>query len=275
MFNASVSITADLFVRRRREDRHPRDLGEQCEVVETVVAGAVVARDARAVDAEDHREPVQADVVDELVPRTVQEHRIDRDHGTEPAHRHARGGGDRVLLGDPDVEATIGEALGEAQEPGGTGHAGGDRDDLRVTLGEVDERFGERDGVRRRAALAVLHAGLAIERADVVEALLVVGLGRRVALALAGEHVHDHRTVAPGGIAQRGLERVEIVAVDRAVVRDAERADERRHVAGSALDAVEARDGGRVRTAVVVQARRRRAGRCTRGCSTLRTRARR
>ena len=75
---------------------------------------------------------MQADVVDELVPRTVQEHGVDRDDGTQPAHRHARGGGDRVLLGDADVEATVGEALGERQQPGGTGHARGERDDLRV-----------------------------------------------------------------------------------------------------------------------------------------------
>ena len=156
----------------------PGDLGEQREVVETVVAGAVVAGDAGAVDAEDHREPVQADVVDELVPRTVQERGVDRDDGAQPAHRHARGGGDRVLLGDADVEATVGEALGEVEQPGGARHARGDRHDLRVLVAELDERVGERAGVRRRAALAVRHAGLGIERADVVEALLVVGLGR-------------------------------------------------------------------------------------------------
>ena len=48
------------------------------------------------------------------------------------------------------------------------------------------------------------HAGLGIERADVVEALLVVGLRRQVALALAGEHVHDHRTRATRRVAERG-----------------------------------------------------------------------
>ena len=71
---------------------------------------------------------------------------------------------------------------------------------------------------------AELHAGLGIERADVVEALLVVGLGRRVALALVREHVHDDRAVALGGVAQHRLERGDVVAVDRADVVEAERA---------------------------------------------------
>ena len=93
------------------------------------------------------------------------------------------------------------------------------RDDLRVFVTERDERFGERDGVRRRSALTELHTGLGIERADVVEALLVVGLRRRVALALAREHVDDHRTVAARGVdGAPDSQCFEVVTVDRTVV---------------------------------------------------------
>ena len=158
MFIASVSITPTSSYDDGANTVMPGDLGEQREVVEAVVARAVVTGDAGAVDAEDHRQPVQADVVDELVPRRDQERGVDRDDGTQPAHRHARGGGDRVLLGDADVEATIGEALGEAEQAGGARHPRGDRDDLGVLLGEFDQRLRERDGVRRRTALPMLHA---------------------------------------------------------------------------------------------------------------------
>ena len=56
-------------VRRGREDRHPGNLGEQHHVEHAVVAGPVVAGDAGPVQAEDDREPVQADVVDRPGPR--------------------------------------------------------------------------------------------------------------------------------------------------------------------------------------------------------------
>ena len=140
---------------------------------------------------------MQADVVDDLVPRAAEERGVDRDHRPQAAHGHARGGGDRVLLGDADVEAAVGEALGERQQPGGAGHPRGDGDDLGMPLGQIDQRVANApvyDDRRTR----VRHAGLGIERADVVEPLLVVGLGREVALALAREHVHDDRTVALG-----------------------------------------------------------------------------
>ena len=72
--------------------------------------GAVGAGDAGAVEAEHDRQAVQRDVVDDLVPRPVQERRVDRDDRPQAAHRHAGGAGDGVLLGDADVEEAVGEA---------------------------------------------------------------------------------------------------------------------------------------------------------------------
>ena len=126
-----------LFVRRRREQREPGHLGEQREVVEPVVARAVVAGDPGPVDAEHDGERVQPDVVDDLVPRPAQERGVDRHHRAEAAHRHARGRGDRVLLGDADVEAAVGEALGEREQAGGAGHPRGERHDLGTGLGRA------------------------------------------------------------------------------------------------------------------------------------------
>lgn len=45
-----------------------------------------------------------------------------------------------------------------------------------------------------------------------------VVLGGRVAHPLAGHHVHDHRAPEAAGVAQRGLHRAFVVAVDGAHV---------------------------------------------------------
>ena len=47
-------------------------------------------------------------------------------------------------------------------------------------------------------------------------------LGGVVAVALAGQRVHDHRAAEPLGLGQRLLDRMPVVAVDRADVLQAE-----------------------------------------------------
>ena len=59
-----------------------------------------------------------------------QERGVDGDDRAQAAHGHARGRGDRVLLGDADVEEAVGEALLERQQAGGAGHGGGDGHEL-------------------------------------------------------------------------------------------------------------------------------------------------
>ena len=60
----------------------------------------------------------------------VEERRVDGDDRPQPAHGHAGGGGDGVLLGDADVEEAVGEALLEGQQAGRVGHGGGDGHEL-------------------------------------------------------------------------------------------------------------------------------------------------
>ena len=64
------------------EDRH---------VPHAVVAGAVVAGHAGAVEHEGDAAPVQRDVHQHLVEGAVEERRVDRDHRVQPAHRQAGG----------------------------------------------------------------------------------------------------------------------------------------------------------------------------------------
>ena len=63
----------------------------------------------QAVHAEHDRQTMQGDVVDDLVPGSVEERRVDGDDRTEAAHRHPGGAGDGVLLGDADVEEAVRE----------------------------------------------------------------------------------------------------------------------------------------------------------------------
>ena len=171
---------------------------------------------------------VQRHVVHDLVPRPVEERRVDRDDRAQPAHRHAGGPGDGVLLGDADVEEAVGETLLERQQSGRAGHRRGDRDDALVVLGQLDDGLGERLRVPRGHGLG--RADHRVEHRRVVEVLLVVVLGRRVAAALLGEHVDDDRALGRqlDGVAERRLELGDVVPVDRPDVAHAERLEERR-----------------------------------------------
>jgi hypothetical protein len=102
-----------------------------------VVARTVVARDARAIEDEDDRKVQQSHVEVRLVERSREERRVDRDHRFQAAHRHTGRRGHRVLLGDADVEESLGELLLEIEQSRRSGHRRGDGDDAVVGAGEV------------------------------------------------------------------------------------------------------------------------------------------
>ena len=78
---------------------------------------------------EAHRQVLDRHVVHHLVVGALQEGRVDGAERPEALGGEAGGEGDRVLLGDADVEAALGEGLGEQVEPGAGRHRRGDRDD--------------------------------------------------------------------------------------------------------------------------------------------------
>jgi hypothetical protein len=86
---------------------------------------------------------LQADVVDDLVEGALQEGRVDRAERLVALGRHAGGEEHGVLLGDADVEVAVGMLRAEEIERGAVRHRAGDRDDLRVHVGELDHRLGE------------------------------------------------------------------------------------------------------------------------------------
>ena len=107
------------------------------------MTGAVGAGDTSAVEHERHSGFVKRDIHQHLVESTVDEGRVQRDHRMQPAERHPRRRRHRVLLGDTDVEYPARILLGETMQPGRAQHRGGDSDDLRVGIRDLDDLVGE------------------------------------------------------------------------------------------------------------------------------------
>lgn len=83
------------------------------------MAGTVRPGDAGAVQDEGDTESVQADIHQNLIEGTVEEGCVDRYHRVQVSGGHASGCGHRVLLGDPDVEDSIGNSLAKRPNPVG------------------------------------------------------------------------------------------------------------------------------------------------------------
>ncbi len=113
--------------------RHQHEAGQAAEIGDVEGAGMrrpVGADEAGAVDGEAHRQPLDGDVVHDLVVGALQEGRIDRRERLEAFGRQPGGKGHGVLLGDADVEGALGKLLLEQVEAGARRHRRGDGDDL-------------------------------------------------------------------------------------------------------------------------------------------------
>ena len=126
-----------------------------------------------------------------------------------------------MLLGDADVEAAVREGLGERGEPRRAEHRRGDRDDVAARVPERHHLLGEhRRPAHRRGPRGATRLG--VERRRAVHLLGDVVLRGRVAAALPGDGVHDHRTAEVPGPAQRRLHGRHVVPVDRPEVLEPE-----------------------------------------------------
>ena len=204
---------------------------------------AVGADEAGAVDGEAHGQALDRDVMHDLVVAALQEGRVDRAERLVAFGRKTGGEGHRVLLGDADVEGAVRERLVEDVDAGAGRHRRGDGDDLVVLLGFLDEALAEHVLIGRRVRLGLgLGAGRDVELDDGV-VLVGGGFRRAVALALLGHDVDQDRAgLHVADVLQHGQEMVEVMAVDRADVIEAELLEQRAAVhheaAGIFLDAV-------------------------------------
>ena len=122
----------------------------------------------------------------------------------------------------PDVVHPVRVGGRELRQPGRVQHRRGDRDHVRALGADRDQLVGRTPWSTAAAVPTARGALAAGRRGDLVQAVLVVLLGQRVAEALAGDHVHEHRAAEVARLAQRVLDRLLVVAVDRAEVLQAE-----------------------------------------------------
>ena len=201
------------------------------------MGGSVGADQTGAVHGETDRQFLDRDVVHDLVIGALEEGRID---GAERLHAFGRQPGREghgMLLRDADVVGAFRKGLLEEVDAGAGRHRGGDADDAVVLGGFLDEALAEHLLVGRRVRLRLgLGAGRDVEFDD---AMIFVGraLGRAVALALLGDDVDQDRPgLGVAHVAQHGQQVIDVVAVDRPDVIEAEileqRAAAHHHAAG-------------------------------------------
>ena len=179
--------------------------------------GAVRARHARAVQHKSDARAVEGNVHEKLVEATVQEGRVESHDGVRALVGHAGGGGDGLGLGDADVDHAPRVGLVHGAKAHGTHHRGGNADDV-IARGGLRADFVGEDTRPPEALGGHREPGLRVNRADRVEAVSDVFLGRRIAAALFGDHVDEDRLVKGPAAAQSGLNRRDVVAIHRADV---------------------------------------------------------
>ena len=126
-----------------------RNRSQVGDVEEAVVRGAVIPRETGAVHAEGDIQVLQGDVVNDHVIRALHEGAVDGYEGFQSPGGHAAGEEGCVLLGDADIVAARGMALGEVDQPGPGRHGGCDGDNLVIVVCKIRELRSEQFGVGR------------------------------------------------------------------------------------------------------------------------------
>src|SRR5690606_35391096 len=165
--------------------------------------------------------------MDQLVVRALQEGRVNSDDGFQAVARHAGSERYGVLLGDRNVEIAIGKPSRIFDEPGAFAHRGRDRDDVLVEIGHVAHPLAEHLRVAwpRRLFLED-YAALRVERTRPMP-LDRIRFRGRIAFAFARYDVQELGSFEIAQILERGNERTDVMAVDRADVVEAERFEDR------------------------------------------------
>ena len=128
------------------------DLAEESRVVDTLV-GLAVARDkARTVNAKQHVQVHQADIVDNLVVGTLEKGGVDGHRGQQPLAGQARCKADGVLLGHADIIEPLFVAVLEKVEAGAVLHSRRDGAEFRHIVADLGQCGAEhrREGILGR-----------------------------------------------------------------------------------------------------------------------------
>ena len=90
-----------------------RNMSQQGHVPHAVMAGSVRAGDAGPVQQDRDACPVQADIHKDLVEGAVEEGGVQSDHRAHPGEGEPSSEGERVLLGDTDIDDALGQGVGK------------------------------------------------------------------------------------------------------------------------------------------------------------------
>ena len=206
----------------RGQDVHVRNAAQEAEVEGALVGGAVGADEPRAVDGEGDGQVLQGHVMDELVVAALQEAAVDGNNRAQPFAGHASGQRNGMLLGNAHVVVAVGVALGKFHQATAFAHGRGDAHNAGVVGGFIAQPFTKHLRVGGRAGLFLENGASArVERTGAMP-LDGVRFGRRIALALAGDHVQKLRPARDAQAAERSHERGQVVAVDGANIVEAE-----------------------------------------------------
>ena len=219
-----------LILRRCNKEAWNLALGGKHE--HALMARAIFTDKTGTVHPDQHWLIILANVMHDLVPRSLQEGRIDRNHWSTATHGDTSRGSNGVLLGDANVIEAIWIGGGELVEPGSCWHSCRNGHNAPVGRSGGDYLSGEEGGV-------VWHLGRGCDR---VGTRLAVGIGsanrnlgeccavegdriyfsRAIAATLLGTHMHDHRAVH-GECLREGLFKLRsVVPIEHTDIGDAE-----------------------------------------------------
>ena len=220
-------------------------MSQQRHVPHAVVAGPVRAGDPGSIQDYRHSCAVESDIHEDLVESAVEEGGVEGHHGVHPGERQPGGEGERVLLGDADVDDPLRHGVGQGLETHGSLHRSGDPDDPLVAARQRHDLLGE-DGGPPEALGHDRQPGLGMDLAHGVEAVWNVLLGGGVSAPLLGDDVDDDRFGVLAGPGEGELDGGDVVAVDGSGVLDSQVLEEGRgdeDVLESPLEAVQGVEG--------------------------------
>ena len=157
------------------------------------MSGAVISRKPSAVHAERDIQVLQSDVVNDHVIRALHEGAVDRKKGLQAACRHTAGEEGGMLLGDADIVAACGVALGKVDQARARRHGGCDGDNLVIVVREICELRAKQFRVSRGGGGGGL-AGVLVEFSKSVKLVRPLQRGR-VAFPFLSKDVQNDRLV--------------------------------------------------------------------------------
>ena len=156
---------------------------------------------------------MESNIHEELVKATVQERRIERDHGMRTLVGHASCGSHGLGLGDADVDHATRVGLVHRAQTDRAHHRRGNADDIvarsRLSANLIGEHSGPAKTLRSDG-----QASLRVDRSDGVEAIRYIFLCGSVSAPLLRDHMDEDGLAQRTCPAKRSLHRRNVMPVD-------------------------------------------------------------